>query len=152
MAEIHVRAAVRADLPQLTEIYNHYVLHTPVTFDRLSDLLWLFLFEETTELTKLLLHVASRLRLLRAGSSCVTRATHLSNASELLLEHASRYAANVGNKLGIRRGAFDLKRYAWSASGGFASGQNSASDLSGSAPGDLPKQTTHGASGGIWLR
>jgi hypothetical protein len=24
VAEIHVRAAVRADLPQLTEIYNHY--------------------------------------------------------------------------------------------------------------------------------
>jgi phosphinothricin acetyltransferase len=33
MAEIHVRPARREDLPQLTEIYNHYVLHTPVTFD-----------------------------------------------------------------------------------------------------------------------
>jgi phosphinothricin acetyltransferase len=27
------RAALRADLPRLTEIYNHYVIHTPVTFD-----------------------------------------------------------------------------------------------------------------------
>jgi phosphinothricin acetyltransferase len=27
------RPAVRADLPRLTEIYNHYVIHTPVTFD-----------------------------------------------------------------------------------------------------------------------
>lgn len=33
MAEISVRPASRADLPRLTEIYNHYVLHTPVTFD-----------------------------------------------------------------------------------------------------------------------
>jgi phosphinothricin acetyltransferase len=30
---IRVRAAHRADLPRLTEIYNHYVIHTPVTFD-----------------------------------------------------------------------------------------------------------------------
>jgi phosphinothricin acetyltransferase len=28
-----VRPAVDADLPALTAIYNHYVLHTPVTFD-----------------------------------------------------------------------------------------------------------------------
>lgn len=27
------RLAARADLPRLTEIYNHYVIHTPVTFD-----------------------------------------------------------------------------------------------------------------------
>jgi len=27
------RPANRADLPRLTEIYNHYVIHTPVTFD-----------------------------------------------------------------------------------------------------------------------
>jgi phosphinothricin acetyltransferase len=30
---ILTRAALRADLPRLTEIYNHYVIHTPVTFD-----------------------------------------------------------------------------------------------------------------------
>jgi phosphinothricin acetyltransferase len=28
-----VRAAVAADLPALTAIYNHYVVHTPITFD-----------------------------------------------------------------------------------------------------------------------
>jgi len=28
-----IRPAVRSDLPRLTEIYNHYVVHTPVTFD-----------------------------------------------------------------------------------------------------------------------
>ncbi|HEY3886795.1 MAG TPA: GNAT family N-acetyltransferase [Vicinamibacterales bacterium] len=28
-----VRAAVLDDLPALTDIYNHYVLHTPITFD-----------------------------------------------------------------------------------------------------------------------
>jgi phosphinothricin acetyltransferase len=33
MAEILIRPAVRGDLPRLTEIYNHYVIHTPVTFD-----------------------------------------------------------------------------------------------------------------------
>ncbi len=33
MADISIRPAVRADLPRLTEIYNHYVVHTPVTFD-----------------------------------------------------------------------------------------------------------------------
>jgi phosphinothricin acetyltransferase len=31
--EIVIRAAERNDLPRLTEIYNHYVIHTPVTFD-----------------------------------------------------------------------------------------------------------------------
>lgn len=31
--EILIRAAERSDLPRLTEIYNHYVIHTPVTFD-----------------------------------------------------------------------------------------------------------------------
>jgi phosphinothricin acetyltransferase len=30
---VHIRPAARADLPRLTEIYNHYVIHTPVTFD-----------------------------------------------------------------------------------------------------------------------
>jgi phosphinothricin acetyltransferase len=30
---VYVRPARRADLPRLTEIYNHYVIHTPVTFD-----------------------------------------------------------------------------------------------------------------------
>lgn len=30
---IQVRAASMSDLPRLTEIYNHYVIHTPVTFD-----------------------------------------------------------------------------------------------------------------------
>jgi|HubBroStandDraft_3_1064219.scaffolds.fasta_scaffold05833_3 phosphinothricin acetyltransferase len=32
-AEVGVRPARREDLPRLTEIYNHFVLHTPVTFD-----------------------------------------------------------------------------------------------------------------------
>lgn len=30
---VGVRAARLTDLPRLTEIYNHYILHTPVTFD-----------------------------------------------------------------------------------------------------------------------
>ncbi len=33
MADVQIRPAARDDLPRLTEIYNHYVLHTPVTFD-----------------------------------------------------------------------------------------------------------------------
>ena len=33
MSEIVIRPATRADLPRLTEIYNYYVLKTPVTFD-----------------------------------------------------------------------------------------------------------------------
>jgi phosphinothricin acetyltransferase len=33
MATMQIRPATVADLPALTEIYNHYVLHTPVTFD-----------------------------------------------------------------------------------------------------------------------
>jgi len=33
MSEVLIRAAVRSDLPRLTEIYNHYVTHTAVTFD-----------------------------------------------------------------------------------------------------------------------
>jgi phosphinothricin acetyltransferase len=33
MSEIRIRAANAADLPQLVEIYNHYVVNTPVTFD-----------------------------------------------------------------------------------------------------------------------
>jgi phosphinothricin acetyltransferase len=28
-----IRPAADADLPALTEIYNHYVVHTPITFD-----------------------------------------------------------------------------------------------------------------------
>lgn len=32
-AEIRIRPAERSDLPGLTELYNHYVVHTPVTFD-----------------------------------------------------------------------------------------------------------------------
>lgn len=30
---IRVRAANQADLPALTDLYNHYILNTPVTFD-----------------------------------------------------------------------------------------------------------------------
>jgi phosphinothricin acetyltransferase len=30
---IITRPAILADLPRLTEIYNHYVIHTPITFD-----------------------------------------------------------------------------------------------------------------------
>jgi phosphinothricin acetyltransferase len=33
MGEILIRSAVHDDLPRLTEIYNHFVVHTPVTFD-----------------------------------------------------------------------------------------------------------------------
>jgi phosphinothricin acetyltransferase len=33
MPGISVRLAVRGDLPRLTEIYNHYIVNTPVTFD-----------------------------------------------------------------------------------------------------------------------
>jgi phosphinothricin acetyltransferase len=33
MNEIRIRAAAKADLPRLTEIYNHFVIHTAVTFD-----------------------------------------------------------------------------------------------------------------------
>jgi phosphinothricin acetyltransferase len=33
MDDIQIRSAARNDLPRLTEIYNHYVVHTPVTFD-----------------------------------------------------------------------------------------------------------------------
>lgn len=30
---VRIRPAVRADLSRLTEIYNYYVIHTPITFD-----------------------------------------------------------------------------------------------------------------------
>ncbi len=33
MNEILIRPAERLDLPQITEIYNYYVVNTPVTFD-----------------------------------------------------------------------------------------------------------------------
>ncbi len=33
MSETMIRPAVRADLARLTEIYNYYVVNTPVTFD-----------------------------------------------------------------------------------------------------------------------
>lgn len=33
MPEVSVRPAIRGDLPRLTEIYNHYVVNTPITFD-----------------------------------------------------------------------------------------------------------------------
>jgi phosphinothricin acetyltransferase len=33
MADIKIRPAVRDDLPRLTEIYNYYVINTPITFD-----------------------------------------------------------------------------------------------------------------------
>jgi phosphinothricin acetyltransferase len=32
-AGLAIRAATLADLPALTDIYNHYVIHTPITFD-----------------------------------------------------------------------------------------------------------------------
>lgn len=33
MAEYEIRAATPEDLPALTAIYNHYIVHTPITFD-----------------------------------------------------------------------------------------------------------------------
>ncbi len=33
MSDVAIRLAARDDLPRLTEIYNYYVIHTPVTFD-----------------------------------------------------------------------------------------------------------------------
>lgn len=33
MTQARIRPAVIGDLPRLTEIYNHYVIHTAVTFD-----------------------------------------------------------------------------------------------------------------------
>ena len=33
MADIAIRPAVLADLPALTDIYNHYIVHTAITFD-----------------------------------------------------------------------------------------------------------------------
>ena len=33
MADVKIRPAVRDDLPRLTEIYNYYIVNTPITFD-----------------------------------------------------------------------------------------------------------------------
>ena len=33
MEGVKVRPAVRADLPRLTQIYNYYIINTPITFD-----------------------------------------------------------------------------------------------------------------------
>ncbi len=33
MAAVKIRPAMRDDLPRLTEIYNYYVINTPITFD-----------------------------------------------------------------------------------------------------------------------
>jgi len=33
MADVLIRPAERADLPRLVDIYNYYVIHTPITFD-----------------------------------------------------------------------------------------------------------------------
>jgi phosphinothricin acetyltransferase len=33
MCALHIRPAAKSDLPRLTEIYNHYVINTAVTFD-----------------------------------------------------------------------------------------------------------------------
>jgi phosphinothricin acetyltransferase len=33
MSGLHVRPGRLDDLPQLTDLYNHYVIHTPITFD-----------------------------------------------------------------------------------------------------------------------
>ena len=33
VADLHLRLAVLSDLLRLTEIYNHYVINTPITFD-----------------------------------------------------------------------------------------------------------------------
>jgi hypothetical protein len=33
MNGVHIRPAEHGDLPRLTEIYNYYVINTPVTFD-----------------------------------------------------------------------------------------------------------------------
>ncbi len=33
MTSVNVRPAARGDVPRLTEIYNYYVIHTPITFD-----------------------------------------------------------------------------------------------------------------------
>lgn len=33
MPSLSIRPAVRADVPRLTDIYNYYVVHTPITFD-----------------------------------------------------------------------------------------------------------------------
>jgi phosphinothricin acetyltransferase len=33
MGALYIRAATKNDVPRLTEIYNHYVIHTAVTFD-----------------------------------------------------------------------------------------------------------------------
>src|SRR5215471_12141245 len=32
-SDLLIRPAILPDLPRLTEIYNHYVIHTPITFD-----------------------------------------------------------------------------------------------------------------------
>jgi len=33
MADTIIRPATRADLPRLTELYNYYIINTPITFD-----------------------------------------------------------------------------------------------------------------------
>jgi len=33
MADVKIRPATRDDLPRLTEIYNYYLINTPITFD-----------------------------------------------------------------------------------------------------------------------
>lgn len=52
MSSLLTRPAHRDDLPQLTEIYNHYVVHSPATFDLTPKMVeeraeWFAQFSET---------------------------------------------------------------------------------------------------------
>jgi phosphinothricin acetyltransferase len=61
-----IRSAIATDLPELLEIYNHYVLHTPITFDIEPGSLeqrrvWLAQFAETGRHRLLVAENAGRL-------------------------------------------------------------------------------------------
>ena len=53
MGEISIRRGERGDLPQLTDLYNHYIENTPTTFDIVPftveqrDKAWFSLFRES---------------------------------------------------------------------------------------------------------
>ncbi len=77
LPSIGTRIATRDDLPRLTEIYNHYVLNTPITFDikpwaveqRIS---WFEQFD-TTGRYRLLVAEQDNLVVGYAGTSFVTK-------------------------------------------------------------------------------
>lgn len=104
MSEIDIRHATLQDLPALTEIYNHYVVNTPITFDietwtSETRLPWFQQFKPATPHQLMVLTVDGELRGYASSSPLRPKRAYETSIESTIYLHPDAGGRGLGKQL-----------------------------------------------------